>query len=134
MWHNRAANRRTLLPSLGGHLIEHSLGVGLKLRGIFGDIGAQNCSIEGVCLRGELNPTLQHILVRTQGISRLRRTGKGHVVAEIQVVKQVACGTRNQLQRTFRQNPRLQHQTHQGLGDKTSWRCWLDDARHARNK
>ena len=56
------------------------------------------------------------------------------MVAEIQVIQQVPRGTRNELQRTLRQNARLQHQAHTRLGDKTGWGCRLHNAWHTSNK
>ena len=126
-----AADGGTLLARLRGHLTEDCLDEGFELRGVRGDIGAEDGGVEGVGLRAELDAALDDVAVCTQGVRGIGGAGKRHVIAVIQVIQQVTGGAGNELQASLRQNPGIDHEAHAGRGDVASRRGRLNNRGHA---
>ncbi len=128
--HDRPTDARALLPGLDGQLGHERLDVGVELGAPGDGIRAEDRGVERVGLPREAHSPVHDVRMRAQRVRGARRAGESQEVPVVEVVEQVARGTRDELQRPLRQDARLDHGAHGRLGEVHRRRRGLDDRGH----
>ncbi|MCY1291820.1 hypothetical protein D9M70_410230 [compost metagenome] len=126
-----AADRRALLPGLGGHLAGDFLDEQVEFFVVRGDFRGEDRAVQRVGFGVERNRVAHQVGVDAQLGGGVGRTGEGHHVLALQAVQQVAGAADDQLQAAFGQQAGFVHQAHGGFGQVAGGGGRFDDAGHA---
>jgi hypothetical protein len=129
--HDRAPDRRALLPGLRGHLGHELPHVRVELRGSGDGVRAEHRGVDGVGLRREAHTTGLHRRMQAEALRRRGAAREGHEVAEAEVIEQRRHTAADDLEGTVGEEARIDEDAHHGGGDVARGRRRLDQGRHS---